>query len=100
MKPFAKLHVKGLNDLFIEPRLNRILELAERDLAEAPWFGGEALSAADFLIAFNLIVGAERDMITTAKHPRCMEWVARMKALPSFTSATKKDGRDSMALSY
>jgi glutathione S-transferase len=100
MKPFAKLYVKGLNDLFIEPRLNRILELAERDLAEAPWFGGEALSAADFLIAFNLIVGAERDMITTARHPRCMEWVARMKALPSFISATKKDGRDSMALSY
>ena len=100
MRPFVKLYVKGLNDLFIEPRLNRLLELAERDLAEAPWFGGQNLSAADFLIAFNLIVGAERDMITAAKHPRCMEWVAKMKALPSFASATEKDGRDSMALSY
>lgn len=100
MKPFVKLYVKGLNDLFIEPRLNRLLELAERDLAEAPWFGGQNLSAADFLISFNLIVGAERDMITAAKYPRCMEWVGKMKALPSFASATEKDGRDSMALSY
>jgi hypothetical protein len=29
-----------------------------------------------------------------------MEWVGKMKALPSFASATEKDGRDSMALSY
>jgi hypothetical protein len=29
-----------------------------------------------------------------------MEWVARMKALPSFALATEKDGRESMALTY
>jgi len=29
-----------------------------------------------------------------------MEWIARMKALPSFAQATEKDGRESMALTY
>jgi glutathione S-transferase len=100
MKPFVKLYTNGLDQLFIQPRLNRILDIAEADLANAPWFGGKHLSAADFLIAFNMIVGAERDMITEADHPRCMEWVARMKALPSFARATEKDGRESMALTY
>ena len=100
MKPLVKLYTKGLDELFIQPRMTRILAMAERDLATAPWFGGQQLSAADFLIAYNMIVGAERDMITEADYPRCMEWVARMKALPSFARATEKDGRESMALTY
>ena len=100
MKPFVKLYTQGLDDLFIQPRMKRILGMAEKDLSTAPWFGGQQLSAADFLIAYNIIVGAERDMITEADHPRCMEWVTRMKALPSFARATEKDGRESMALSY
>ena len=100
LKPFVKLYVGALTNLFIQPRLDRILAVAESDLGDAPWFGGEVVSAADFLIAYNMIVGAERDMITEADYPRCMEWVARMKALPSFGRATKKDGRESMALTY
>ena len=100
MRPFVKLYVAGLEALFIQPRLTRILVKAEADLATAPWFGGQTLSAADFLIAFNMIVGAERGMINETDHPRCMEWIARMRALPSFVAATKKDGRSSMVLSY
>ena len=100
MKPFVKLYIKGLDELFIQPRMKRILGMAEIDLSTAPWFGGQHLSAADFLIAYNMIVGAERDMITEADYPRCVEWVTRMKALPSFARATEKDGRESMALTY
>ena len=48
----------------------------------------------------NMIVGAERNVINDADHPRCMEWVARMRELPSFARATEKDGRESMALNY
>jgi hypothetical protein len=42
MKPFVKLYTNGLDELFIQPRLNRILDIAEADLANAPWFGGQA----------------------------------------------------------
>jgi glutathione S-transferase len=100
LKPFVKLYVTALTNLFIQPRLDRILAVAESDLGEAPWFGGDVVSAADFLIAYNMIVGAERDMIDAKRYPRCMEWVQRMKALPSFATATTKDGRASMALNY
>ena len=100
LKPFVKLSVTALTNLFIQPRLDRILVLAESDLGEAPWFGGDAVSAADFLIAYNMIVGAERDMIDAQRYPRCMEWMERMKTLPSFATATAKDGRASMALNY
>jgi glutathione S-transferase len=100
MRPFVKLYVQGLNNLFIQPRLNRLLTLAEADLANASWFGGDTLTAADFLIAYNMIVGAERGVINGTQHPRCIEWIERMKALPSFARATEKDGRTSMALSY
>jgi glutathione S-transferase len=100
MRPVIGLYVKGLDELFIRPRLNRMLSLAEEDLSCAPWFGGERLSAADFLIAFNLIAGAERGVIDATQHPNCTAWIAKMKALPSFAKATEKDGRPSMALSY
>ena len=100
MKPFVKIYISGLEALFIQPRLNRILARAEADLATAPWFGGQTLSAADFLIAFNMIVGAKRGMINEVDHPRCVEWVERMKALPSFARASEKDGRPSIALDY
>lgn len=100
MRPFVGLYIKGLDELFIRPRLNQMLLLAEQELSCAPWFGGEALSAADFLIAFNLIAGAERGVVNSNQHPNCMAWIARMKALPSFTRATEKDGRPSMALAY
>ena len=73
MKPFVKLYTQGLDELFMRPRMTRILAMAERDLATAPWFGGRHLSAADFLIAYNMIVGAERDMICllyTSPSPR------------------------------
>ena len=100
MRPFVKLYVAGLEALFIQPRLNRILAAAEADLATAPWFGGQTLTASDFLIAFYMIVGDERGMINESNHPHCMAWVARMRALPSFAAATEKDGRPSMALSY
>ena len=100
MRPFVKLYVEGLNSLFIQPRLTRLLDKAEADLSTAPWFGGQKLSAADFLIAYNLIVGAERGMIDSVHHPNCMAWIERMKALPSFATATEKDGRPSMGFSY
>ena len=64
--PFVKLYVAGLEALFIQPHWNRILAAAGADLSTAPWFGGQTLSAADFLIAFNMIVGAERGMINEA----------------------------------
>ncbi|GIR90522.1 MAG: hypothetical protein CM15mP89_5270 [Gammaproteobacteria bacterium] len=72
--------------------------MAEKDLATAP---GSAASICQRRISdrINMIVGAERDMITDADHPRCMEWVARMKALP-VCPGHRKDGRESMALTY
>ena len=100
MRPIVKLYAKGLNDLFIAPRMTKLLTLAEQDLSNAPWFGGQRLSAADFLIAYNMIVGAERGMINERNHPHCLGWIERMRALPSFTRATEKDGRASMALTY
>lgn len=99
LRPLVGMFVSGLQDLFIQPRLNKLLEKAESDLAEAPYFGGQTLSAADFLIGYNLIVGEARGMVDS-RHPHCLAWIQRMKALPSFARATEKDGRPSMALNY
>ncbi len=92
LKPFIKIYISALNNFFIGPKLDRLLEKAETDLVEAPWFGGKNVTAADFLISYNLIVGAECGLVNK-NHPRCLEWIARMKALPSFKEAQRKDGR-------
>ena len=99
LKPFVAFYAQVLNRLFIYPRLETLLSIAEADLSEEPWFGGDSISAADFLISYNLIVGEARGMITD-KYPNCLEWIQRMKSLPSYARAIHKDGRSSVGLDY
>lgn len=97
MKPLPATLSLLVNRGFSQPRMDSLLKLAERDLAEADWFGGEVLTAADILISYSMVAAHERGLIYDA-HPQCLAWLARMEAQPSFQRATEKDGRESMIL--
>jgi len=97
VRPFVRGIEAALTQGFVLPRLNALLDKAEADLADAPFFGGDNLSIADILISYNMIGCEERGFINDA-HPKCKDWIARIKAMPSFQAATAKDDRPSMIL--
>ena len=78
--------------------MKKILQKAEADLEQAPWFGGDTLSAADIVLSYTLLATNERGYITQ-DHPHCKEWLKRIETLPSFQSARKKDGKPSVIFS-
>lgn len=80
-----------------KPRMDALLRKAEADLADAPWFGGEALSAADIVISYAMEAAHVRGYVTDA-HPHCLAWLERTHACPSFQAAKAKDGKPSMIL--
>ena len=94
LKPIFKLTRGG----FSKPRVTALWEKAERDLANAPWFGGDDLTLADIVMSYPMESAAQRGLFEK-KYPNCAAWVERMHALPSFQRAVEKDGKDSIAFS-
>jgi len=69
-----------------------LLQKAEDDLSQAPWFGGDTLSAADIALSYTMHGAKERGYINDA-HPNCKAWLERVNTYPSFQAACKKDGK-------
>lgn len=98
VKPIIRPILSLALDSFATPRMKKILQKAEADLEQAPWFGGDTLSAADIVLSYTLLATNERGYITQ-DHPHCKEWLKRIETLPSFQSARKKDGKPSVIFS-
>lgn len=93
VSPVLNMALKG----FAKPRMAALLAVAEKDLSEADWFGGDQLTAADINISYPMESAAMRGYLSDA-HPNCKAWLARIYTHPSFLAAKAKDGRDSMVL--
>jgi len=81
---------------FIESRLVKILEMAEKDLATSDWFGGDNLTSADILLSYPIESANMRGFIT-AEYPQIKSWLKRIYERSAFQAAKEKDGRTSMA---
>lgn len=81
----------------IKPRMAKLLEQAEQNLARQAFFAGEQLSAADIVLSYPMESARQRGMIT-AEHSNCQAWFDRVESLSSFRRAREKDGRDSIVL--
>ena len=96
LRPFIKMIHGALQAGFLGPRMTALIDKAEADLAEKPFFGGDRLSLADILVLYNIEGCAARGLLTG--HPNLRQWLQQMHALPSFKTATEKDDRPSMIL--
>lgn len=85
------------SERMIKPRMEKLLQQAEKDLAEKPWFGGDNLSAADIAMSYPMESAKSRGYITD-EHPQCQAWIDRVHQHPSFQAAKAKDGKDSIVL--
>lgn len=74
---------------FVEPELRRHAAYWEAELAERPWFCGDAFSAADIQMSFPLEAFAARG---TGTGPRVRDWLARIHARPAYGRALRRGG--------
>lgn len=81
---------------FTGPRLKAIWDLAESDLGEAPWFGGNQITAADLVMSYPMEASRDRG-IFGSDHPNIMAWFERVEASPSYKAARKLDDRPGVA---
>ena len=96
-KPIIRMVLNKAIAGFAKPRIDKLLMQAEADLAHAPWFGGEELTAADIVLSYPMESANMRGYITDS-HSNCRAWLERIYAHPSFKTAREKDGRPSAVL--
>jgi glutathione S-transferase len=87
---FIRPVVKGIADKvtasYIGPNLTRQFEFMESELAQRPWFAGDAFSAADIQMSFPLEAAAGRAGLGK-RYPRLTDWLSRIHARPAYRRA-------------
>lgn len=75
----------------IQAMIDRHLDWLETELAERPWFAGEAFSAADIMMSFPLEAARHRAGLDPAR-PNLTDWLERIHARPAYGAALSKGG--------
>jgi len=91
IRPVLNMALAG----FAKPRMKALLQQAEKDLQQAPWFAGDELTAADIILCYPMEAAKMRGYINEG-HPHCLSWFERVYAHPSFRMAKQKDGKSSI----
>jgi glutathione S-transferase len=94
---FAKL-VVGRVPLFgrvaqkkLQPMIDVHLDYVEAELAQRPWFAGDALTGADIMMSFPLEAARNRAGLD-ASRPATIAWLDTIHARPAYRRALKAGG--------
>ncbi|MBX3611868.1 MAG: glutathione S-transferase [Hydrogenophaga sp.] len=91
VRPVAKAISATVKARFITPNLTQHLDFLEGELAQSPWFAGDAFSAADIQMSFPVEAAAARAGLNNSR-PRLMEWLQRIHDRPAYHRAIDKGG--------
>ena len=75
---------------FVLPLLERQLAYVESELAQRPWFAGDAFTAADIQMSYALEVAKQRVDLTGQPHLRL--FLERIRARPAYQRAQQRGG--------
>ena len=67
------------------------LDWLESELAERPWFAGDAFTAADVMMSFPLEAARHRAGLDESR-PNLIDWLHRIHARPAYAAALQKGG--------
>ncbi|MDO7844358.1 glutathione S-transferase family protein [Sphingomonas immobilis] len=98
MPPLFVLLVLGRVPLFGKAAMRRFmpmvdvhLDYVESELAQRPWFAGEAISGADIMMSFPLEAACSRAGLDESR-PATIAWLAKIHARPAYQAALKVGG--------
>jgi len=75
----------------IQPMIDVHLDFIEQELAQRPWFAGDAISAADIMMSFPLEAARSRAGLG-ASRPATIAWLEKVHARPAYQAALAKGG--------
>ncbi|MEM1141911.1 MAG: glutathione S-transferase [Pseudomonadota bacterium] len=99
LKPLLGAMGQMIKLVFVKPRLDGLLRLAEEDLSKSTWFAGPKLSAADIVLSYSMLAARERGFIND-NHPNCLRWLEQIETEPSFVKALEQDGRGRVVMPF
>ncbi|TXM66206.1 glutathione S-transferase [Methylobacterium sp. WL120] len=89
VRPLVRGIAKAVTAKFVDPELRHHAAYWEGALADRPWFGGDAFTAADIQMSFPLEAFAARG---TGAGARLTDWLARIHARPAYRRALERGG--------
>ena len=75
----------------IQPMIDVHLDYVESELAQRPWFAGDAMTAADIMMSFPLEAARSRGGLNESR-PATIAWLAKVHARPAYQAGLKKGG--------
>jgi glutathione S-transferase len=75
----------------IQPMIDRHLDYVEAELAQRPWFAGDAMTAADIMMSFPVEAARSRAGLDDSR-PATIAWLAKVHALPAYQAALARGG--------
>ncbi len=75
----------------IQPMIDRHLDYVESELAQRPWFAGDAMTAADIMMSFPLEAARSRAGLDGSR-PATTAWLDKVHARPGYQAALAKGG--------
>jgi glutathione S-transferase len=75
----------------IQPMIDVHLDYIESELAQRPWFAGDAMTGADIMMSFPLEAARSRAGLDDSR-PATIAWLAKVHALPAYQRALAAGG--------
>ncbi|MEH3159935.1 MAG: glutathione S-transferase [Sphingomonas taxi] len=75
----------------IQPMIDVHLDYVESELAQRPWFAGDAMTAADVMMSFPIEAARSRAGLD-ASRPATIAWLDKIHARPAYQAALAKGG--------
>ena len=92
VRPITRKIADTVSGSFVTPNIQRQLAFMEGELSQRAWFAGGEFSAADVQMSFPLEVAMVRGGLGAAKHPRLVEWLARIHSRAAYQTALERGG--------
>jgi glutathione S-transferase len=91
VRPIGRSIARRVKSSLVEPQIAQHLDYIEAELAESPWFAGNAFSAADIQMSYPLEAAAARSG-SDAIRPNLAAFLDRIHARPAYQRALERSG--------
>jgi glutathione S-transferase len=90
LRPVANAIAGAVKSGYLQPTIEKQLDLMEQELQSGGWFAGDALTAADVMMSFPVEAAASRAGLGT--RPLLTAWLAKIHARPAYQAALARGG--------
>ncbi len=92
IRPVIRAVIGQAEKAFLNPRLDALYGLIERDLGDSKWFAGDQMTAADIVMGYCMEIASVRAGMDK-RYPNAQRFIRQMHDEPAYQRALEKDGK-------